>query len=74
MDWDGERTFLLTDIAASSDHNIIKREVQKIPKYRNHQIEVFKIWDMKVKAMPIIIGVLVIIKNMNKYVEGISET
>ena len=47
---------MLIDVAISGDRNVIKKEVEKILKYKNLTIEIQRIWNVKTKAIPVITG------------------
>lgn len=70
-DW-AKNTCLLIDVSVPSDQNIVKKEVEKLSKYKDLEIEVFRMWGMKVKTVPIVVGALGMIKkHMNKNIEDI---
>ena len=51
---------------------MIKREAEKILKYKDFTIEIQRTWNAKTKVIPIIIGVTGIIsKSFRKYVSNI---
>jgi hypothetical protein len=45
------------------DRNVIKKEAEKIPKYKDLIIEIKCIWTVKTQVMPVIIGETGTIKN-----------
>ena len=47
---------MLIDIAISGDRNVIKKEAEKIPKYKDLTIEIQCMWNVKTKVIPVIIG------------------
>jgi hypothetical protein len=47
---------MLIDVAISGDRNVIKKEAEKILKYKELITEIQCMWKMKVKVMPVIIG------------------
>jgi len=49
-------TCMLIDIAISGDRNVIKKEADKILKYKNLTIEKQRMWNVKTKIIPVIIG------------------
>jgi len=49
-------TCMLIDAAISGDRNVIKKEAEKILKYKNLTIEIQFIWNVKTKVTPVIIG------------------
>jgi len=52
----GKRTCILIDVAISGDRNLIKKEVEKILKYKDLTIEIQRMWNVKTKVIPVIIG------------------
>jgi len=50
-------TCMLIDIAISGDRNVIKKEAEKILKYKDLTIETQCMWNVKTKVIPVIIGV-----------------
>jgi len=66
-------TCVLTDVAMSGDRNLIKKEVEKILKYKDLTIEIQRMWNVKPKVTPVIIGATgAISKSFRKYVSKIS--
>ena len=54
---DNERaTCMLIDVAISGDRTVIKKEAEKILKYKDLTIEVQRMWNVKTKVIPVIIG------------------
>jgi hypothetical protein len=51
-----KRTCMLIDVAISGDINVIKKEVEKILKYKDLTIEMQCMWNVKTKVIPVIIG------------------
>ena len=49
-------TCMLTDIAISGDRNVIKKESEKILKYKDLTIEIQCMWNVKTKVIPVIKG------------------
>ena len=63
---------MLIDAAISGDRNVIKKEVEKILKYKDLTIEIQRMWNVKTKVIPVIIGVKgTISKTFRKYVSNI---
>ena len=52
----GKRTCMLIDVAISGDRNVIKKEAEKILKYKELAIEIQRMWNVKIKVIPVIIG------------------
>ena len=67
---------MLIDVAISGDKNVIKREAEKILNtYKDLTIEIQRMWNVKTKAIPVIIGATgTISKSFRKYVSNIQET
>jgi len=49
-------TCMLKDVAISGDRNVIIKEAEKILKYKNLTIEIQRMWNVKTKVIPVIIG------------------
>jgi hypothetical protein len=49
-------TCIFIDAAISGDRNVIKKEAEKILKYKDLTIEIEYIWNVKTKVIPLIIG------------------
>jgi hypothetical protein len=63
---------MLIDAAISGDRNVIKKEAEKILKYKNLTIKIQRMWNVKTKMIPIIIGATrTISKSFRKYVSNI---
>jgi hypothetical protein len=63
---------MLIDVAISGDRNAIKKEAEKILKYKDLTIEIQRIWNVKARVIPIIIGATgAISKSFRKYVSNI---
>ena len=60
---------MLTDVAISGDRNVIKNKAEKILKYKDLTIEIQRMWNVKTKVIPVIIGATgTISKTFRKYV------
>ena len=57
-----ERTCIMMDLVVPSDQNISLKEFQKLSKYEDREIEVTKMWKLKTKIIPVVIGALGTIK------------
>ena len=44
------------DVAISGDRNVIKKEAEKILKYKDLTTEKQRMWNLKTKVIPVIIG------------------
>ena len=51
-------TCMLIDVEISGDRNVIKKEAEKILKYKDLTIEIQRMWNAKTKVLPVIIGAL----------------
>ena len=49
-------------MSVPSDSNISAKEFEKRSKYKDHEIEIAKMFNMKTKTIPVIVGALGIIK------------
>ena len=47
---------MLIDVAISGDRNVIKKEAEKILKYKDLRLEIQRMWNVKTKVIPLIIG------------------
>jgi hypothetical protein len=50
------RTCVLVDAANFGDRNVIKKEAEKILKYKDLTIEIQRMWTVKTRVIPVIIG------------------
>jgi len=65
-------TCVLIDVAISGDRNVVKKEAEKILKYKDLTIEIQRMWNVKTKVIPVIIGATgTISKSFRKYVSNI---
>ena len=63
---------MLIDVAFSGDRNMIKKEAEKVLKYKDLTIEIQRMWNVKAKVIPIIIGATgTISKSFRKYTSNI---
>jgi len=63
---------MLIGVAISEDRNLIKKEVEKILKYKDLITEIQRMWNAKTKVIPVIIGATgTISKSFRKYVNNI---
>jgi len=63
---------IIIDVAISGDRNVIKKEAEKILKYKDLTIEKQRMWNVKPKVIPVIIGATgTISKSFRKYVSNI---
>jgi len=62
---------MLMDVAISGDRNVIKKEVEKILKYKDLTIEIQRTWNIKTRVISVIIGATsTISKSFRKYVSN----
>jgi len=57
----GKGTYMLIGVAISGDRNVIKKEAEKILKYKDLTIEIQRMWNVTAWVIPVIIGVTGII-------------
>jgi hypothetical protein len=46
---------MLIDVAISGDRNVIKKEAEKILKYKDLKIEIQLMWNLKTRVIPVTI-------------------
>ena len=64
-------TCMLIDVAISGDRNVIKKEAEKVLKYKDLTTEIQRMWNVKTKVIPVIIGATgTISKTFRKYVSN----
>ena len=51
-----KRTCILIDVAISADSNVIKKEAEKILKYKDVTVEIQRMWNVKTTVITVIIG------------------
>jgi len=44
---------MLIDVAISGDRNVVKKEAEKILKYKDLTIEIQNMWNVKTKVIPV---------------------
>jgi hypothetical protein len=65
-------TCMLIDVAISGDRNVIKKEAGKILKYKDPTTEIQRMWNIKARVIPVVIGAIgTISKSFRKYVSDI---
>jgi hypothetical protein len=68
----GKGTCMLIDVAVSGDRNVIKKEAEKILKYKDLTVEIQRMWNVKTKVIPVVIRAIgTISKSFIKYVSYI---
>ena len=64
---------MLIDVAISGDRNVIKKETEKILKHKDLTTKIQRMWNIKTKVIPVIIGSTgTISKSFRKYVSNIT--
>jgi hypothetical protein len=67
-----ERTCLLIDVAILGGRNVIKKEDEKILKYKGLITEIQCMWNVKTKVMPVVTGATgTVSKSFRKYLNSI---
>jgi hypothetical protein len=65
-------TYLLIYVAIPGDKNVIRKEAEKILKYQDLITEIQRMWNVKTKVTPVIIGATgTISKSFRKYLSSI---
>jgi hypothetical protein len=63
---------MLIDVANPGDRNVIKKEEEKILKYKDLIIEIQRMWNVKTNVTPVITGATgTISKSFRKYLSSI---
>ena len=57
-----EQTCLLIVMGIPTDHNIAVKEFDKLSKYKDLEIEICRMWNLKATTVPVIVGALGMIK------------
>jgi hypothetical protein len=67
-----KRTYMLIDAAIPGDRNVIKKEAEKILKYKDLTIEIQRMWNVETRVIPVLIGATeTISKSLIKYASDI---
>ena len=67
-------TCIIIDVAISGDRNVIKKEAEKILKYKDLKIEIQRMWNVKTKVVSVKIGATgTISKSFRKYMNDIPR-
>ena len=53
---------MLIDVAIPDDRNILMKEAEKIIKYKDLEIEITRMWNVRAKTVPVIVGALGTVK------------
>jgi hypothetical protein len=51
-------TCMLIDVAIPGDRNVIQKEAEKILKYKYLTVEIQRMWNVKTRVIPVIIGAI----------------
>jgi hypothetical protein len=63
---------MLIHVAIPGERNVIQKEAEKILKYKDLTIEIQRMWNVKTRVIPVIIGATgTISKSLKKYVSPI---
>ena len=63
---------MFIDAATSGERNLIKKEAEKILKYKDLTINIQRVWNVKARVIPVIIGATgAISKSFRKYISNI---
>jgi len=63
---------MLIDVAILGERNVIKKEAEKILKYKYLTIEIQRMWKVKTRVIPVVIGATgTISKSFRKYISNI---
>jgi hypothetical protein len=63
---------MLIDVPIPGDRNVIKKEAEKILKYKDLTIEIQRMWNVKTKVTPVIIGATgTVSKSYRKYLSSV---
>ena len=57
-----EKTCLLIDMSIPTDQNISAKEFDKLSKYKDLEIEIQRMWKLRMSTVPVIVGALGMIK------------
>ena len=60
---EANKTCLIIDVAIPSDYNVTQKEAEKYLKYKDLQIEIQRMWNMRAKIIPVVIGATGLISN-----------
>ena len=64
-------TCMLINFEISGDRNVIKKEAENVLKYKDLTIEIQRMWNVKTKVIPVIIGAIgTISKSFRKYLSN----
>ena len=67
-------TCKLIDMSIPSDTNIALKEIEKKSKYKDLELEIQRMWQMKTEVIPVVVGALgTIKKGMAENIKRVSE-
>ena len=52
------KTCMLIDVSVPDDKNTLLKEAEKISKYKDLEIEIHQMWNVKTKVFPVVVGAL----------------
>ena len=63
---------MLLDVAISGERNVLKKEAEKILKYKDLVLEIQRTWNVKAKAIPVKIGATgTVSRSLRQYLNSI---
>ena len=69
------KTCKIIDFAVSGDAGIVEKEKEKVEKYRDLRREVARLWNVKAKVAPFVVGMLgAVTPNLSKHLDAIGVT
>ena len=69
------KTCYIIDISTPSERNMALKEVEKLSKYKDLEIEINRMWNMKTIVIPVVIGNLGMIRKTNdKWIKHLPGT
>ena len=68
-------TCKLIDMTVPSDKNITLKEIEKKSKYKDLEVEIQRMWQMKTKVIPVVVGALgTVKKGMVENIEKVAKS
>ena len=58
---------MLIDVAILGDRNVIEKLGEKILKYKDLTIEIKRMWNVKTRVIPVVIGATELFQNHSEY-------
>ena len=52
------KTCVMIDVSLPDDKNVALKEAEKISKYKDLEIEINRMWNVKTKVVPVVVGAL----------------